>query len=239
MFTLPNESIGIQRSLALFVIAIAAAMMSNPSHANTISYSLTADTSNFYTTTEGIYTGATYNFNTYSLINAATGAGDPAIDVAVGDTINGTVHLNNSVTMSSSNPYNEIAIELQGATAEVYAVESDAFFSYYENGALVSLPAGFTTVSGSSGFFDIGEDIVGSIPSFTFDTIVFSVEINALYGLSDDGLQEIQSGSLAADAPTLVVTDYAEPSAVPEPATRWLLLLGLAGLGMLARKKVG
>jgi hypothetical protein len=210
--------------------------------AATISYNLTGDTNNVSISTgdgNGVYgqwKPGPYISATYGLTNTVTG-NDPGFTLFAGDTLNGTITLNNLVTIPANTEGYGSWIGLQGSHSNVIAVlYSDYSVSYYNNGVQVSqsVYGGPQSLSNPVYIFDTAHisDTAQSTAGFAFNEIAFTANV---VGFVTNSFQTVTSADVTSYAPQLQVTTF--PAPTPLPAAAWLMLSGLGALGALARNK--
>jgi hypothetical protein len=195
--------------------------------ASTTSYDLTGDTNNLSVSYGNNF--YSYYVDTLQLTNAATGSSTlSGFTLNVGDIINGTITLNNPLTMPAGT-FEGIEIELLAIPNDY--INMDGSVSFYDNGVQV-YPAGFSVDYSSGAALGIGMS-TGSLttPGFSFDKISFSATVT---GIQDYNNQNLTSVNLQNYSPTLTTT---APTAVPVPAAVWLFGSSFAGLGFFGRRR--
>ncbi len=202
--------------------------MSDSATAATIAYDLTGDTNNVSIFT-GNGSGGPYTSATFGLTNTATG-NDPGFTLAMGDTLNGTITLNNLVTIPASNQGYGILIGLQGSDDTLNILYSYYSVSYYDNGVEVSRSVFEQPSSVSVPVFIF--DNAQSTEGLAFNEIAFTANV---FAFVSNSYQTVGSADVTSFAPLLQVTTY--PTPTPLPAAAWLMLSGLGALGALARNK--
>jgi hypothetical protein len=176
--------------------------------------------------------GNAYTVTTLVLTNAATGLNTlSGFTLNVGDIVNGTVTLNNPLTLPASTQYAEILINLlDGSNNGLQRIDMQESLSFYDKGVQV-YPNGLSAGGGVGLAFAIGAGPVAT-PAFSFDKISFSA---AVTGILDNNLQNVSSVNLQDTTPDIEI--FAYPTAVPVPAAIWLFGSGLAGLGFFGQRR--
>jgi hypothetical protein len=173
-----------------------------------------------------------------ALIDTETGLNQtPEFELSAGDTLSGTVMLNKSLTIPGSGSAVDIDLFNLQTSAPDTIVNYAPDLSFFNKGAKVSPPTGFTDATGSVGGLILGGfDFTPPISSFAFDEIVFGATITSI---NEDGVGPIPSADILSGSPSLqylVFPPFVAP--VPEPATWAMMILGfgLVGLGARARR---
>jgi hypothetical protein len=153
----------------------------------------------------------------------------PGFTLSVGDTINGTVTLSTPLTVPAGAGFNGVTL-LLAAPGPGYTVNYTDRISFYDNGEPVSPPGQWGDIQGPTGALILGASSSGPSAAFTFDKLTFD---STIAGLLDPNNNSINSVNLGITVPSLdAVVDP-----VPLPATAWLLLSGIAALGVSARTR--
>jgi len=153
----------------------------------------------------------------FPLINTANGLSQiPAFTLSVGDTLQGTVSLNNAVTVPASTAPNALAdlsvgIPLSKLSTDVNIAMTESV-TYLYNGLPVTLPAGFKTLPGSNGALILGGgNAVVATAGFTFNQVQFQATVTSILNASN---QHISSVAIPTGTPSLQYTSYLPPSSI-------------------------
>ena len=222
----------------------------NSAVAATVSINLTGDTSgNFTNNTNVLDSGF------LPLIDATTGLNQlPALTLNTGDTITGTVTLNNPITIAVAygQSLDIVDVFLYGIRYPDVITQSSSTVSLYNNG--VQLPP-INGMIDASDIYDPqnivyphniaivlsnysclqGGTCPATISSFSFNEIDFSFSI--------ENMQDTTTGQSVSSANFLASFYYpylgyeVSPAPIPDPNSYILLLSGLGVIGALARTK--
>ena len=145
-----------------------------------------------------------------------------AITVALGDTINATITLDELFTVPGSVNLTSFAFILGGAGFPAGDTGTTGNFNFFSGMTLVKFGGAGTGTSGQ-----IASSVVFFPPdngAFTFDSLTTSFEIPEL------------SGPATLDYSLITYTLFS-PNAVPEPATWAMMIIGFGGVGAMVRRR--
>ena len=226
------------RHWMIFDCALAAlVVVVSPANAAMVTLNLTGDTSSLSISNNAL-TNYDWSQGIIYLTNTATGTNQiPGFTLSPGDTITGTVTLNDSLTVPSGDTLTNISV--YPGTGTPYMTYYEQYVTFYNNGMQVLPPTGYTVFGGSSGALVLGGQAYNPsptvTPSVTFDEIIFNAYIT---GIWDNGLQQyIPSETFPDGTPGLSYSTLNAVTPVPAPGSYVLLLSGFVLLGGLAFRK--
>jgi hypothetical protein len=169
------------------------------------------------------------------LDSAATGRNQlPSLTVNVGDTFTGSVDFSGPVSIPAGVPGDtEVFLQLYENTGSSTDLDGyTASIQYFKNGVQVTPPAsiGGTSSNACCGYVGFNVDLNSGNSAFTFDQLLYNVTITSISSTTGHTLVE------GSSAPFLGFEAF-NPAAVPLPASAWLLVSGLSGMGVLARQR--
>ena len=149
----------------------------------------------------------------------------------VGDRIDGTVTLSTPLTIPAATGWNGVVLFLllPGSTANsMNSVTYTDSVSFYDNGQQVTPPTLWAPIQGTTTALLLGAVTAGASGALTFDKLTFDSTITGLTDQNNNPLNSVNVPGL----PTFL-TAISHP--VPLPATAWLLLSGIAAIGVATR----
>lgn len=225
----PDTSSAKITSRIQFLILIALAIIGvGPAKATTDTFNLTGDTANLIAS---YVNGNPPSFiGTLGLTNSATGLNQiSGFTLSVGDIINGTVDLNNAITVPSSPDSQWFDIDFLNSSGTDFNMSETVTF--YHNGVQVTPGGDFNTYDGSGGYLSIGGATTNAAPAFTFDEMVFTATVTSMLNASNS--EPVSSVNLPNGTPDLRVTGL---GVVPEPST-WTMIAGAVPLWLALRRR--
>ena len=181
--------------------------------------------------------GELYTFTDFDLATSAPGGVAPGTTVFPNDVFSGVLTLSGPVTMPASLPTSDLGIVLEGIDDDNMYVEIEESISLYLDGKPVDIST-FThdgvQVDGGALSLDVLGGWFTPSAALTFDEITFTAQITDIYG--DDGTS-VDSGLLDASVPYLFFQTYSPLTTVPEMQSGWLMMAGLALIGVIARRR--
>jgi hypothetical protein len=239
------------RVLATSWIAAAAVFSVSAASAASANYDLTGDTSQIINNsgTQPTSSGTdTYSAVQLNLTNTATSSMQlPDLTVHVGDVISGTITLNAPITSPAGNDGGAFQLSLFGSSTNAAETAGQEVLinvsqsaTFYKNGVMVTPAIAVNQPSaGYYNFLAIYEQnaFTGTTnPAFSFDKIVFSDTINSIELDSNFAFSSsLTSADLSQGAPSVFAEEYS--TVVPIPAAGWMMLSGIACLGLLFRRR--
>lgn len=203
-----------------------------------LTISLGASNTSFSATITNNFTAAPDIIYPMSLISTTSGLNQlPPLTVNVGDTFKGVIDFSDSLTIPASsgsgNPHWYMYLNLYENGDPYQHANYNASIEFFQNATPVIPPPGFGQNQWGGCCGSVGFGLITNVgdPSFTFNKLVYSVNITGITS---------ETGTLIefASAPTLGVQAwYTTAPSVPIPASAWLFLSGLSCLGGLGRKK--
>lgn len=212
----------------LYVTLIVAA--SAPTQATTFTFDLTGNLADL---TNVSYPNDPFVQERLYLTDADTGSSTvPGIVMSTGDTVDINVTLSGgTLTLPAAAAANQVEMLVGVLAGPVFNSDWIANKEQYSIDNLgVAPPTGWITGLGGPEALSVGTGSIGPGLSFSFNTLATSFTLERMY---DNGGIDIPQVTLTSIEPYLVLS-YPVPT--PLPAGLWLLLSGLAGFGVLARR---
>ncbi len=181
----------------------------------------------------------TFSSQSNYLIDAATGvATEYAPALNVGDSLGATITETEPLTILGNSQNAGVILNLFNAQNGV-TVTGPLSLTFYNNGVAVSPPTGWTVLTPQSqpvNGFDAIFSSSGDSANFIFNQIVWSSIVSSILDCTSGYCNNVESTQLIAPGGMSVQT-YAYSNPVPLPASAWLMLSALGGLGFIVKSR--